>query len=91
LAVLLAIQDALPDGGELLLEYRGGLLVLVPDIAAWEDWTLHLVLRHYELVAEHVGEDASLRSRLESYFLVEQCPVEVLRGELADVPWAVAA
>jgi len=91
LAILLAVQDQLPDSGVLLVERPNALLVLVPSIDAWEDWTLHLQLRHAEMVAQHLSEDPESRARLEAYLLVERFPVEVLRGDLRDVPQAVAA
>ena len=84
LAVLLAIQDQLPDSGALLMERPEVTVVLVDSIDAWEDWTLHLLLRHAELVAEHLDVPSPSKAHMEAYLLVEQYPVEVLRGRPSE-------
>jgi hypothetical protein len=83
LAVLFEIQDILPDCGVRLVERQRCLLVLVPDINTWEDWTVHLELRHGELVAQHLDMTAA-EAHMEAYLLVEQYPVEVLLGRPAE-------
>ena len=79
LAVLLAIQDELPDSGALLVERPNVTVVLVDSIDAWEDWTLHLLLRRCPVLDERIG-DALLAADL----LVAAYPVMVLRGELPE-------
>jgi hypothetical protein len=90
-AVLLAVQDELPQFDARLWERSNLLVVLVDSIEAWRDWTLHLLEHHSELVAQTADQLASLETHLESYLLVERYPVEVVRGLPSDAGFEVAA